>query len=439
MAWIFSHTIVIDLFYELKLFDIMSIIAVVKFYPKIARLLARKDTTKKFLLLILLCVTFSSFLTFARTIDLEWAIVVLLRWWRLLSYLAIFLIIRYGNFARTDHEKFMLTILVSCVLQAILILLQKMELVPILWSGNELYYNEIVPSGTLGLNHVNHVIFMTIGLAAAVAYSSLASRRKHLRTVVAMTAAALLVAAMFAGEARLTFVALAVFGLVLLKTSAGWKYLLMTVAMIVVVGIVTNIHVVDMAEELWSHQFETKVERRQAQGAEGFQSIDPGRDAIFNWTINTILERPDYLIIGIGYQNFRSAGGPVSAHNTYFQVLIELGVIGFVAWMGFFLVLYRNLSEAERRAASSERDVILAGKAALLAIAACGLFNDTLYPVRNNNGFLGFALAFFAITSSGVWQQAGVQSGSAAVPRRTGSRRFVQAQPQRTLLRECHN
>lgn len=78
----------------------------------------------------------------------------------------------------------------------------------------------------------------------------------------------------------------------------------MLASMIAVVGLVTKIDVIDMADELWSHQLETKVERREAQGAEGFQAIDPGRHAILVWTINTILDRPDYLITGIGYQKF---------------------------------------------------------------------------------------------------------------------------------------
>jgi O-antigen ligase len=431
LAWIFSHTIVIDIVYELKLFDIISIIAVPRFLSRIVDITRSKDATKKFILVILICVTFGSLLTFAKTVDLQWAAVVVLRWWRLFAYLVIFLLIAYGGFSKSQHEKFISVILMSCVLQALLILLQHMDIVPILWPEDELYYNKVVPSGTLGINHVNHVIYMTVGLGAAVAFSSFSSPRKRMRSAIAMGAAPLLVAAMFVGEARLSFLALAVFGVFLLRRAAGWKFIAVLACMIAVVGIVTKIDVIGMASELWSHQLETKVERREAQGAEGFQAIDPGRHAIFLWTIDTILDRPDYLITGIGYQNFMSAGGPVSAHNTYFQVLVELGLVGFVAWMGLFVAIYRSMSEVERHAGRYERNIMLAGKAALLAVAVSGLFNDTLYPVRNNNGFLGFALVFFAIASSGVWRQTVAQQASRTGPGRGGARRLSKVGSQR--------
>ena len=432
LTWIFSHTIVIDIAYELKLFDILSIVAVPKFYSKLAHIIRHRDATRTFLILILVCVTYGSLITFAKTVDLEWATVVVLRWWRLFSYLVIFLLIRYGYFSRIQNEKFILVILMSCVIQALIIVLQHLNILPILWPEHELYYRTVVPSGTLGINHVNHVIYMTVGLGSVLAYSSFSSPRKRTRSVIAIVAAPLLVAAMFIGEARLSFVALAVFGVFLLRRSAGWKFVVMLASMIAVVGLVTKIDVIDMADELWSHQLETKVERREAQGAEGFQAIDPGRHAILVWTINTILDRPDYLITGIGYQNFASAGGPVSAHNTYFQALIELGLVGFVAWMGFFVTIYRTMSEVERHAGPYERNIMLAGKAALLAIAVSGFFNDTLYPVRNNNGFLGFALAFFAIASSRVWGQKGRQEASSRVQKRRGARMLYRMDSQRS-------
>jgi len=174
---------------------------------------------------------------------------------------------------------------------------------------------------------------------------------------------------------------------------------------VLVVSAVSGIDVIGQAQELWEIRIGSRVEGFTARVTD----IDQSRPNIWALTIDRLRGRPDVVLIGTGFQNFNNlkAGLATAAHNQYLHTLVELGIVGFLVFMQMLIHVGRSLEVARENSPTMLKGVPLAARNCLFAILALGVFNESFYPSRAIMGFMGFALAYFAISMHSGWRADG--------------------------------
>ena len=131
---------------------------------------------------------------------------------------------------------------------------------------------------------------------------------------------------------------------------------------------------------------------------EDLYKVDRIRSRLWIDTTTAILKRPGLLVIGAGFQNFRSLGiSATDAHNQYLTALAELGVGGFLAFVLWLWTLVQSFHITERPTTRRRWLSYLPARSCLITLIALGLFSSVLYPARALPGFLAFALAYFGV------------------------------------------
>lgn len=119
-------------------------------------------------------------------------------------------------------------------------------------------------------------------------------------------------------------------------------------------------------------------------------TAEMGRVQIWQRGLGYAAERP---IAGVGPNNFRFAEGTLNPsvrqgeavmwmapHNTYLQVLVDLGIVGFAMFMWLLIESWRGLRRADFAAANSyDRSLYQAIAAALLGLLAATFFLSHAY------------------------------------------------------------
>ncbi len=105
-----------------------------------------------------------------------------------------------------------------------------------------------------------------------------------------------------------------------------------------------------------------------------------------------LLNNPQYLIIGAGFQNASQGIGGVAlaAHNAYINVVAEHGIIGLVIYLGFLYYLFK-LGQMARRNANNRPSMIFATNwiCLLIGLFVANFFGEIIYPGRALFTFLG--------------------------------------------------
>lgn len=411
--WIWSLTIGLDIFSELKLFDIIAFVGIMVFQRELSPPNWRTDSLSKWSVRYLICGFFGVLVTLIRNGDFFWMQVTCLRFYRFSGYICLFLIIRHLELDKGKLSRLLNIVFLSVLVQAVLIVLQKFGQVPILWPKNEMNYG-IVYSGTLGMNHVNSTIFMTVGISAAIGKLSGYRLRNLLRLGLTSLSVIAMILAMVVGQARGSFVALAV---LLICFALNRKVIQIVAAVslaMVVVQSLMGINVYNIGKEIFEDRLVRKLrfeEYYRSPTDWDIETIDVRRPNFWRTAIQELIERPDYLIFGVGFQNFKSLRvKATSAHNTFVHVLAELGIAGLIVLCIWLRALWRSVSRLEY----SDKELYFAlkfpGVACFFAILAVACFNEPLYPHRNTPGFLSFFLSYLAIIAHPGWLGEGSRS-----------------------------
>ena len=153
--------------------------------------------------------------------------------------------------------------------------------------------------------------------------------------------------------------------------------------------------------------YQTRIERKMAKDfreIERLEDIDRRRPEHWKETIQRMYEQLDYVIFGAGFQNFGNLNvGASAAHNVYLHVLAELGIVGFLIFSAWLLALRRSLANLRKSNAPLYFQLVYPASACYVNLLVLGLFNETLYPSRAIPGFMGFALAYFAVVMHRKW------------------------------------
>lgn len=120
----------------------------------------------------------------------------------------------------------------------------------------------------------------------------------------------------------------------------------------------------------------------------------------------------EHAIVGLGMGNFRERSiRNLRAHNSYVEVLIELGVAGLAAYLAFLLMPLAGLRRIERTALAAGDEarrarLLAAGlQASLAAYLVCSAFASIQY-VWFAYYLVGYAVALRAIASAEPWARA---------------------------------
>jgi O-antigen ligase len=119
-----------------------------------------------------------------------------------------------------------------------------------------------------------------------------------------------------------------------------------------------------------------------------YRDVSAGRIEGWLIMINWLLTRPDVILIGTGFQNFNyfvnltaGAGTLESGHNSFLQVLIEVGVIGLVVFICWIVSIFSWLLRW-RRSMTNPLDRMVPGIffSLMLGLVASCAVSETLVP-----------------------------------------------------------
>lgn len=406
-AWIASYTYTLDVVSEFKLYDFFLFGSLFVFGPELQAMVrsrSRSIRSLRFLLWMFAwgsCVSLAS-QGFLQEPSMERALVIGLRFVRVVNYAAIFGVIRCSDLSPGRLRWLQAVLLLSALLQAVLICLQKQGVLPILWPEIEQYYG-VVLTGTLSMNHSNNVLFMSVGIVAALGFFRVTSswRKWTLPLCILVMTIAMLV-----GEARTSFLALAVLALGFLRSKTASLCLALSFALVPLLAWGTGLDLRETAEEVWEGQVMKAARVDDLRHTTSITDLDVGRPTIWRDGLRALAARPHLLITGVGYQNYlqlheHNAGG---GHNMYLHTTAELGLLGLLGYGLLFAGLVAELRSLPRDRRIREA-LVIPGTTLILVLLTTGMVQQSLYPFKSLAGFMGFALAYLAVITHGEWRR----------------------------------
>lgn len=232
--------------------------------------------------------------------------------------------------------------------------------------------------GVLGFNRAGHGKMLVTGIFMCFAMTQL-TRNLLLKTLGYISIPLLLTALLFSFS-RSSYVVLIVAAMSLAVTLGGaraLKGILMTFFGVIVIYIILM-------------QFPELRERFLFIGGQR-TAFEASAGRIAGWTelLSWLLESPGILAVGAGFQNFSyfvkihaEIGELESGHNNFLHILVELGILGFLAFIGWLVSIFYWLV-SWRRTMTDKIDKMMPGIFAslMIGIVASCMFSETLYPV----------------------------------------------------------
>lgn len=300
------------------------------------------------------------------------------------------------------------TFLIIGTIEALLICLQGVGVLPLFWSDLYSAYGPDAFSGTLGPNRALPGHTMLLVFAVAVGYwrnpRSVGSYRLLLASAAALTA----LAAVGMSGSRTSWVAFAAFcsaTLLAQRLSPG----LLVFILIIMLGVTVIIpeSVEDRVARIYEGRLIAKLETaKDPTLLTKFQTVDAGRWK--NWVagVSELARRPWLIPFGGGFNNYRHlVAVDISAHNIYITLIVEVGVVGWLLYVGWLRALWREstrLTKIARKAKRKNKKVFLPAemRSLLIAILVSLLGGELLYPYRPAFAFMGMFLFLSAVMNN---------------------------------------
>jgi O-antigen ligase len=136
---------------------------------------------------------------------------------------------------------------------------------------------------------------------------------------------------------------------------------------------------------------ESEIVQRQSSTLRFYEEENlSGREDIWHAKLSTLIENPQWWLLGHGLGSSVDTGEGTSAHMMPLQILIETGAIGFVSIFGLIIALLWCLWNA----GAHSQPVFWVTVALLITSASY----ETFYPIPSMGQFLGLFLCIVAVS-----------------------------------------
>lgn len=297
-------------------------------------------------------------------------------------------------------------LLISIALVAVIGTLQGMGTFPILWPDYYSVYwqseDGYLATATLAPNHTHYSLIMAMGVVMVIARQRIFPGQFILNSVFAVSSLPM-VYSMVASKGRSGWLVLGVYFIYLLifsRTSRLWIAFAITIfsafffynqaleAGNSTIGDILKYRSVTTVKETKRDVFDALEEEDKTL----IERIDDNRWYIYTNAVSHLLNNPQYLLMGAGFQNAsRGIGGvALGAHNAYLNITAEQGIGGLIIYLLFFYHFYKFGRRAKLTAVTRASFYLAEHWQALfIGLLAANFFGEIIYPGRALFTFLG--------------------------------------------------
>ncbi len=286
---------------------------------------------------------------------------------------------------------------VNILFQAILAFLQGINYIPHLWPDywREMYGFHNAPVGTLSPHHKHISMVMLMGFSMTLGFMSI-YRSFFIKGIFGAIAVLIIFIPLFAGTR--TFI-LAFVGFFI-----GFIYIqkIRTIpifAMIAVGYILFSINLSDDTEHLVYSRVNEQYEERVVEEIErgGVEQLAKARIIVYRSIAKAIIDHPQLLITGTGFQAISVFIRGTGAHNNYLQFLMETGIVGLVIFLLFLAKTSTNLLSANRTLKNKWGELAGYIWAGFIGLVFSMMVGETLYAQAAMFTLAGQIMVFIAI------------------------------------------
>lgn len=280
------------------------------------------------------------------------------------------------------------------IISCIVIILQNFNFIPFLWNATyKLGYAGFL-SGTLGPNKIITGMYSLI--ISTFAIGLLNNKKNNINKLFLIFVILINLYILLLSGSRTSYLGLLIFlaFFAFFKTSRFVFFAILT-GFLFSFLIFTNEILYTKIDDVINNRVITKIENEEdlenANVGKLYEDLGAGRDNISLGYVKFILNSPEIIPFGLGFNNRLTRG--IAAHNMYLTAIKELGIVGFVLYFGwliqYLLVPFKKYSGNE-----------LAIKGLALSMLVTLFFGEHLYIYRPLFATLGmFLLVMTALMS----------------------------------------
>lgn len=288
----------------------------------------------------------------------------LIRVFRFLAYLSVPFTVLAVVRTRAQYLVLFRVYFGAIAVVGVIAFLQGLSLLPNFWPDywRIMYSENDAPVATLSPHHKHMGVIMLVGLCLGIGFFFRA-RTWWSKLLLAGLILMMFTVPLFAGTRTylLGFV-----GVIPAMLYIGRLNLVLPIVLLVMAGLLFF----QFGGGAVSSRVERKFEERVTARIDklGYEGLYRERTIIYWDILRAVGEHPYLLITGTGFQNIFSFIGANGAHNNFLQALMELGLTGFIVFLSFLALLWRNLLTTTRI-----RDRDISPMAQYTWVALCGI------------------------------------------------------------------
>jgi O-antigen ligase len=322
-------------------------------------------------------------------------------WGFVLAYAA------FRIFIRSQHQCLRLLdlFLLLGAVEALLICLQSIGVVPRLWGSLYDVYGTKTYSGTLGPNRVMPGISMVLLLVVAAGYWRNVRAVGAGRLGLALFSAGTGLLALGVSGSRTAWVVFATFCLlsfaIARRRQAG--ILALGVMVVVLLAVIGPASIKQRFIDMYRWKLADKLSQTEDSGLSSqIRSVDAGRVDIWKRGAGGLLSNPWLIPFGAGFNNRYALNQGDSPHNMYLTLVTELGLLGLYLYLQWLRALWFESRDrvllAARATRLSKKVYLPVDMKALLGAMIFGLVaGELLYVYRPTFSLFGIFLFVCAI------------------------------------------
>lgn len=291
------------------------------------------------------------------------------------------------------------------LIEALVICLQGVRILPIFWSDRYAIYGDRVFSGTLGMNRIlpGHAMILVFAVGFAYVYNRRVVGAR--RMIHGLSAAAVSAVAILLSGSRTTWLAFAVFlGGIMLKRKALGTAVPTIIGLSLFLMIVMPDAVVNQVQDMYDYRVTTKLAQTPDEGSvvSKFEQVDAGRLKTWMQGFLTLAVKPWIIPLGLGFLSYGEVNTKGSGHNMILTLLVELGLVGLYLYGMWMRSHWRDSGRRERAPSNGSPDLVVSFspmvvRPLLLSMFTSLMAGEILYVYRPCFAFLGMFLFLVAV------------------------------------------